>query len=600
MSEVITIARLNNLQSRIALILGNGSGQKGYGQVVTSSQVVNNSSAVVKADHINKLFIDLIKARIHQVGYTDFINSSLKIAEVIKETSEVGLDSSPNIVINSETGEVSFVNDANSAFRGISDYEKLMDQIEIDKFLAHSSQMTVELGLSSVRTTPWNKEVYHEFVVNFANTNHRRYFFNAGGKLFINTSLLNPGGDKAEDWAAFLSSTGTITFGHTETTGQQTGTLIGNYDLTASYQKIFERIGGGSVSGVYSGNLITIYAKEVSESAISFKVVFSDVAQDSGVDDLIVGRLESSVSCLIPDGVFSYNTSQYTSVSLTPPKFSTLTSLDSFLAPVSVYSLYTNKTSVVKNDTFRITVSTLNVVDSTSVPYTITGVTSADISNAPLTGNFVISSNKDFKTFTVASNIDEDKNFRLKINNLPNQVNILFNKTPIPLPNNATRTCIAVIDEVSPSSTTIRNSWLAFRSRWPNRPFYLLQPRSGAAATNKKIPGNLYVPNEFRSDPLAHGSYLVSKDIYAETGTGDRPVTSLVPTYSDWYTICDIQDLPDNSKIAVWFDKSGSMKNDVNANYANFLTQLQARNITTMFFTDSSENWITPFDRDLI
>ena len=56
----ITAARLNNLQSRIELILGQGSGTSGYGQTVTSSSV-NNTSDLVDADHINNLYTDLGK-----------------------------------------------------------------------------------------------------------------------------------------------------------------------------------------------------------------------------------------------------------------------------------------------------------------------------------------------------------------------------------------------------------------------------------------------------------------------------------------------------------------------------------------------------------
>ena len=37
----ITAARINNLQSSISLVLGNGSGQNGYGQPVTSIPVNN-------------------------------------------------------------------------------------------------------------------------------------------------------------------------------------------------------------------------------------------------------------------------------------------------------------------------------------------------------------------------------------------------------------------------------------------------------------------------------------------------------------------------------------------------------------------------------
>ena len=66
----ITAARLNNLQSRIEIILGVGSGTSGYGQAVVSTQV-NNTTDIVDADHINNIYTDMIKARIHQVGVTD-------------------------------------------------------------------------------------------------------------------------------------------------------------------------------------------------------------------------------------------------------------------------------------------------------------------------------------------------------------------------------------------------------------------------------------------------------------------------------------------------------------------------------------------------
>ena len=37
--DLITAARYNNAQGRVAAIIGNGSGNEGYGQTVTSEQV---------------------------------------------------------------------------------------------------------------------------------------------------------------------------------------------------------------------------------------------------------------------------------------------------------------------------------------------------------------------------------------------------------------------------------------------------------------------------------------------------------------------------------------------------------------------------------
>ena len=72
----ITAARINNLQSRIELILGNGSEKNGYGQTVTSVQVVPNS--IIDADHLNNIYTDIVKARIHQVGVSYSSISTIK------------------------------------------------------------------------------------------------------------------------------------------------------------------------------------------------------------------------------------------------------------------------------------------------------------------------------------------------------------------------------------------------------------------------------------------------------------------------------------------------------------------------------------------
>ena len=74
----------------------------------------------------------------------------------------------------------------------------------------------------------------------------------------------------------------------------------------------------------------------------------------------------------------------------------------------NTFSLSANKTSVNEGDSFTIALSTQGVLDDVLVPYTITGVTSAEISDTPLTGNFTISNNTDTKTFDVsADNITE-------------------------------------------------------------------------------------------------------------------------------------------------------------------------------------------------
>jgi len=61
---------------------------------------------------------------------------------------------------------------------------------------------------------------------------------------------------------------------------------------------------------------------------------------------------------------------------------------------------------------------------------------------------------------------------------------------------------------------------------------------------------------------------------------------------SDWYTICDIDSLPDGSKIALFIDGGTSY---VQASYDAFIEKLNAKNITVITVTNNQEDWIQPF-----
>ena len=69
---------------------------------------------------------------------------------------------------------------------------------------------------------------------------------------------------------------------------------------------------------------------------------------------------------------------------------------------------------------------------------------------------------------------------------------------------------------------------------------------------------------------------------------------------SDWYNICGLDDIPDNSKVAIFIDTSGSMTmSTVSASYQQLSDKLTERGITFITVTNSNEDWITPFDVEL-
>lgn len=376
----ITAARLNNLQSRIALILGTGSGTSGYGQTVVSSQV-NNTSDIVDADHINNIYTDMVKARIHQVGPGETgIRQVLENLNVIAEDTSNQINDAGNLAADSE-----------GTLKGIADFETLMTQIEADKLLLHASQSALEPKITSTRSSTWNGLIYHQFTATFTSEDERRHFFNAGGEVRISANNTGASTPKGLDWAALCNEVGTIKFASTITsaTGTGQGYAIGNNTLTSSYQTCFLKTGSGSYSGVYAGNLFTVKVRIANPQVIDFRIEFNDVVTDNQVDNNVDGALTSTVQQLRAVGANSI-----TSVS---PTYFTSTQLSGFSVPqdttTPTYALSANATSMNEGGNATIFLTTTNVGDTTAVPYTITGVSVNDLVNGSLTGSFIVQNN---------------------------------------------------------------------------------------------------------------------------------------------------------------------------------------------------------------
>ena len=84
--DIITAARYNNLQSRVATVMGTGSGDDGYGQTLNSAQVA--ASATVNATDMSTLYTDIANGRVHQTGVTP---------------TEIAIISQSDVVLDSDT-----------------------------------------------------------------------------------------------------------------------------------------------------------------------------------------------------------------------------------------------------------------------------------------------------------------------------------------------------------------------------------------------------------------------------------------------------------------------------------------------------------------
>ena len=108
------------------------------------------------------------------------------------------------------------------------------------------AQVTLETATTSTSFAAWNGEVVHSFTATFDTPEHRRAYFNAGGKIQLSATIEGDTTQKGADWNSILTNMGTIKFSANTTTKTGSAGLlqpVGNYDLTTSYQKIFERRG---------------------------------------------------------------------------------------------------------------------------------------------------------------------------------------------------------------------------------------------------------------------------------------------------------------------------------------------------------------------
>ena len=91
-----------------------------------------------------------------------------------------------------------------------------------------------------------------------------------------------------------------------------------------------------------------------------------------------------------------------------------------------------------------------------------------------------------------------------------------------------------------------------------------------------------------RADELTFGPMQVNRD------------EGVALSASDWYTLCDLERIPDGSKVAIFIDESGSMTmSTIAASYQQLSDKLTEREITFITVTNSNEDWITPFDIEL-
>ena len=292
MPTKVLASRFNTLKARVDKILGPASETNrsttnytyGYGQYLgTGTDVVGGNPNTIDAVDYKLLYIDLIRTRSHQVG------SSVAIDEFVIGDYEANTATADKI-------EESY----------IAGLESLATNIATDRLTVAATNLTIA-SLSAANSTraystTWNGTISHIFKVVFNTELERRHFFNSGGEIRFSASVSYSGSQaKTVDWKQTLTEIGTVDFGCQGTSvssgiGQAYGGIGHDY-MSAAYQTAYYNAGGG----VYNPNRFTIYAMELDDKTLQFKVTFSDPSYGNP-DETVLAAVTSDAIFFRPFG----------------------------------------------------------------------------------------------------------------------------------------------------------------------------------------------------------------------------------------------------------------------------------------------------------
>lgn len=289
----------NVIQSKIALVMGSGSGNKGYGQTLDSSQVAQN--AKISVTQWNNLRNDIVRARQHQTG--TLIGNKAPGDTGYTAGSDLPIPTAATQV--KETWRAAYLSMATDA-----------DTNYLTVPVPAGESTVASLTTNQIRTAVWNTSVQQTVSITWPTADDARYFFNTGGQIQISSDFVpRVAGIKNSTWVGMLSGMGTICIRHntTVTSGGSGSTVgVGFYNATTSDGLIFEK--DAPNPGQYWQNKFYIMAR-VNSTGSDRRILYLTLvwADDSpappsypdpgfGIDEQVDGTLTSYVQCLRATG----------------------------------------------------------------------------------------------------------------------------------------------------------------------------------------------------------------------------------------------------------------------------------------------------------
>jgi hypothetical protein len=295
--DQITALDYNTIRTKVASVLGSGTGSKGYGQTLSANVPVTSGypgGNIIAKAHWDALRYDIVSAYVHQTGV-------------------------PPTVVTVGSGDyigygAGFPN---------TNYDSLAEQLILNRFSIGAGQSVVSSVATQSRTGSWSTRSECTLTVTFSNADQARYFFNSGGKIRFSSSRTGGSGTAQNNsWTTLLNTVvNTVSF------GGNTPDIVNFYTLTTSYQQFYQ-VGA---SGIYTPNYFRLEAlcncsgannATGTANIVTFRISWNDGYVDPYAapvppDDVVDGTLTINVEefkatgALTPSGTFSITSPGY-------------------------------------------------------------------------------------------------------------------------------------------------------------------------------------------------------------------------------------------------------------------------------------------------
>lgn len=252
----ISAADYVTIQDKAQSLLGVGTGTRGYGQALQSSDVFTGN--IITKAQWDALRYDITSIRYHQDGVL------------------------PTIITVNIGDPVGF-----GAGAPNTNYDTLLETAIANRFNIGAGQSIVSSAIGQNTSSSWSSLAECTVSATFANADQARHFFNSGGKLRITSSLTGYTSTAQNNaWAGILSTIGTISF------GASTDPFINYYTLTNSPQVYYQN----TLSTPYSANnyRLSAWTNVADNSTGTATVLFLKVSLvDAYIDpDTLTGNVQ--------------------------------------------------------------------------------------------------------------------------------------------------------------------------------------------------------------------------------------------------------------------------------------------------------------------